>query len=291
MKSLNKIVILSLPRCGSSLLTNLISSAGYNVYTSENSELLKGSAFNPKGYFEDKTVTLLNDQIIRCVFGHEYSFLYMPNLDQIKSKFEFKTIHPSDYSYDLDNDSVFFPENFIQKIKEYTGAEYDIWGLTRMIDDGKWNKCYSINRVKTYDEIVKKIDEISNDFNYKKENTVLKDPRLNLTLPFFKFSDKTKFVFLTREKQECLSSMRRHYGKWLFTNNYLPNTDICSNYFNYKIKYQDFDYYYKTYNDSIDFILKDKNHIKITYQDILDKNISELENFIEAKIDTSLINT
>ena len=68
----NRVIVLSLPRCGSSLLTNLISSAGYNVY---GSELLGPSAFNIDGYFEDTKVTLLNDQLI-----HDQEYLQFGNV-------------------------------------------------------------------------------------------------------------------------------------------------------------------------------------------------------------------
>ena len=93
MQSSNKIVVLSLPRCGSSLLTSLIESANYEVYTSKDSQLLGSSGFNKNGYFEDRVLTLLNDQIIRGVFGNEYNFLYMPDTKTIQTKFKTKEIN------------------------------------------------------------------------------------------------------------------------------------------------------------------------------------------------------
>ena len=286
MQSSNKIVVLSLPRCGSSLLTSLIESANYEVYTSKNSQLLGSSGFNKNGYFEDRVLTLLNDQIIRGVFGNEYNFLYMPDTKTIQTKFKTKEIN-SDYFYDLDD--LFIPNNYLEHVKEYTGAEHDIWAITRMLDGGKWNKCYSKNNVASYVDIVAKIKEISEDINSSTSNLVLKDPRFNLTLPFFNFSDDVKYIFLTRKKSKCIDSMRRHYGKWLFTETYLPDTNICSNYFNFKIKYQDFDSYYQIYNDAISYALVDKFYIEITYEDILNKNLNALENFIGHKVNRDLI--
>ena len=40
----NKIIVLSLPRCGSSIITNLISSAGYCNQISSDSKLLEPKA-------------------------------------------------------------------------------------------------------------------------------------------------------------------------------------------------------------------------------------------------------
>jgi hypothetical protein len=286
MKSSNKIVVLSLPRCGSSLLTSLIESANYKVYTSKDSRLLGSSCFNKNGYFEDRVLTLLNDQIIRGAFGNQYSFLYMPDIQTIQDKFKTKDIN-SNYFYDLDD--IFIPNDYLEHIKEYTGSDYDIWAITRMLDNGKWNKCYSRNNVASYNDIGTKIKEISDDINSSVSNLVLKDPRLNLTLPFFNFSNDIKYIFLTRKKSKCIDSMRRHYGKWLFTETYLDDTDICSNYFNFKIKYQDFDAYYQTYNDAISYALAGKSYITITYEDILDKNLTALEEFIKHKVNGDLI--
>lgn len=288
MKSSSKIIILSLPRSGSSFLTNLIKSSGYQVYSSKNSHLLGSSNFNTDGYFEDNVLTLLNDQIIRIVFGNQYSFLYVPSIDVVEQKpNSIKDL--KDYSYDLDDDTIFIPDNYEENIKEYTGSDYDIWALTRMLKGRKWNKCYSKNNVDTYDNIIKKIKDISNDFNDRSYSTIMKDPRLALTFPYFIFSENTKFIFLTREKTHCINSMRKHYGKNLFTNKYLPNTNMCSNYFNYKIKYQSSDYYYETFNAIIKKHLTNKSFISITYEQLIRKDVSLLEDFIESKINMNIV--
>ena len=289
MKSLNKIIILSSPRSGSSLLTKLIELSGYDVYKSVDSYLLPSSEFNRSGYLEDNLLTLLNDQIIRMVFGADYSFLHTPSMDEIKTKFKCKVIEQSNYSYDITDDTLFVPKNYNKHIKQYTGANHDIWAITRMIDNGKWEKCYSKNNVKTYSDIMLKIKEVSKTFNNNKTNLVLKDPRLVLTLPFFNFSDTTKFIYLTRKNTTCLDSMKKHYGINLFTQNYIPGTDICSNYFNYKIKYQTVDSYFNIYNNTIEHVLENKPHIKISYEDILENKVSLLEDFIGKKINTDLI--
>lgn len=288
MKSSNKIIILSLPRSGSSLLANLISSSGYDPFQSKDSFLLEKSNFNRDGYFEDNVLTLLNDQIIKCVYGEEFSFLHVPTLEVIKEKFKNKEIRTKEYFYDVDDDVVFFPENYEENIERYTGSTYDIWALTRMRKGGKWNKCYSKNNIASFKQIIKKIKEISTEFNLK-DNIVLKDPRLSLTIPFFEFVDDVKFIFLTRNEDDCLNSMRKHYGINLFTDKLLPKTNICSNYFNYKIQYQSFQFYYNTFNKCIENFLLNKNFISITYDEILNKKIEHLEDFIERKIDRSII--
>ena len=50
---MKNIIVLSLPRSGSSLLANLLESSGYVNYTTDNSHLLNSSEFNKNGYFED----------------------------------------------------------------------------------------------------------------------------------------------------------------------------------------------------------------------------------------------
>jgi len=283
----NRVIVLSLPRCGSSLLTNLISSAGYNVY---GSELLGPSAFNIDGYFEDTKVTLLNDQLIKMVYGMKYSFIHTPSLNDFKTKSKTLPVSNS-FEYDLDN--IYFPPDYEDKVKQYTGCDWDVWGLTRMSPGRKWYKTYSKYNVKTYKGIIKTLNQINKTIDNITENVVFKDPRLALTLPFYTFSDY-KFIFIKRSKEDTLTSMKKHYGIDLFTSNYLPGTNYCSNHFNYKVQYQDFNYYYDTYTSIIEENIKDKNSISINYEDLVNKNtntINTLNNFIQGNINTNLLKT
>ena len=280
----NKIIVLSLPRCGSSVITNLISSAGYNVYSKTN--LLGPSVFNKDGYFEDTKLTLLNDQLIRMVYGNDYSFIHTPSLEDFKTKTS-SPLNQNDFEYDLDN--IYFPPNYEDKIKEYIGCDWDVWGLTRMLFNEKWYKAYSKFKVKTYSQITSALEEVTDYINNYKENIILKDPRLAIVLPFYKFTD-CKYVFIKRNKENTLKSMKNHYGKNIFTQNYLPGTEYCSNHFNYKVKYQDFDYYYKTYTSIIEENIKDKESFILNYEDLTDNNtINKLNTFINGNININLL--
>jgi hypothetical protein len=149
-----KILILSPPRNGSSVLANLVESSGYKNYTSDNSTLLNPSEFNKAGYFEDTLITLLNDQLIRMVYGDEYSFLYTPTLEQFKN---INLNYSSNFFHDIE--SPFIPENYQNKIEHYTGKDWDVWGLTRMFPGEKWYKCYSKYGVDTKENIIKTLIE------------------------------------------------------------------------------------------------------------------------------------
>jgi hypothetical protein len=280
----NKIIVLSLPRCGSSVITSLISSAGYKVYAETN--LLGPSVFNKDGYFEDTKLTLLNDQLIRMVYGGDYSFIHTPSLEEFKNK----TVYPAnqiDFEYDLDD--IYFPPDYNNKTEEYIGCSWDVWGLTRMLPNTKWYKAYSKFKIKTHPQIISALNEVTDYINNYKENIILKDPRLALVLPFYKFTD-CKYVFIKRNKENTLKSMRNHYGKNIFTQNYLPDTKYCSNHFNYKVKYQDFDYYYKTYTSIIEENIKDKESFVLNYEDLSNGNtINKLNTFINGNININLL--
>jgi hypothetical protein len=283
----NNIIILSLPRNGSSLLANLITSAGYKNYISEGSELMNGSDFNIDGYFEDTLVTLLNDQLIKATYGEKYSFLYIPELDRIKYPDSLK-----EFEYDIDEHTLFVPEDYQNKIEEYIGCNWDVWGLTRMIEGKKWYNCYSKFNIQNLLGILKQKETLENRFN-NSSNTILKDPRMALTYPLFKFNNH-KIIYIQRNPENTLNSMKRHYGKNIFTQNYLPGVNYCSNHFNYKIEYQDFNYYFNTYHSAIQYWINEKkdNYITIDFDDLLNKDpetVNSINEFIGGEINIDLI--
>jgi hypothetical protein len=88
--------------------------------------------------------------------------------------------------------------------------------------------------------------------------------------------------------------MQKHYGSNIFSTNYLPNTDYCSNHFNYKIKHQGFDYYYNTYNSIIKEYIHDKDSITVNYEDLLNRDettINTINNYIQGNININLLKT
>lgn len=280
---MKNIIVLSLPRSGSSLLANLLESSGYVNYTTDNSHLLNSSEFNKNGYFEDTGITLLNDQLIRLSYGMDYSFLHSPSLDKFKN---ILVTNNSEYSYD--NDDVFFPNDYSKNIKKYCGVDWDSWGLTRMLEGGKWYRCYDAYKVKNYTQILDKLTSIKNDVN-SKSNLIIKDPRMALVVSLYGF-DNCKYVYIKREKDEILRSMRNHYGANLFSDNCIDETEYCSNFFNYKVKYQSFDYYYNEYTSIINYFLMDKEHLIIDYNEMLNKrSIINLNKFIGKPVNENLI--
>lgn len=280
---MKNIIVLSLPRSGSSLLSNLLVSSGYSNYITHNSNLLNSSEFNVNGYFEDIGITLLNDQLIRLVYGSDYSFLYTPSLAKFK---EISMNNGLDYSYD--NDNVFFPKDYSNNIKQYCGVDWDSWGITRMKNGEKWYRCYHSYKVKNYKQILDKLISVKNDMN-SKSNLIIKDPRMALIVSLYGF-ENCKYVYIRREKNEILNSMRNHYGVNLFSDHYIDDTRYCSNFFDYKIKYQSFDYYYNEYTSIINYFLTDKEHLTTDYNKLLDKSsILDLNKFIGNPVNDNLI--
>jgi hypothetical protein len=276
---MKNILIISLPRSGSSLLSNLLNSANYNYYIAENSSLINKSCFNVNGYFEDTQLTLLNDQLIRISHGSDCSFLYP------SAKFNIP-IDYSDFYYDLDD--VYFPNDHIFDVKKYTGCDWDVWGLTRMGVGEKWHKCYSRYEVDSGKNIQKTLSKILNQFKAK-NNLIIKDPRFALVYPFYNSVD-FKIIYIKRDKSDILTSMRKHYGKNLFTENYFENTFFCSNHFNYKVKYQNFEDYFEIYTNYIKNFITNKDCLTIDYETIRDsKTISNINDFIGSKVDENII--
>jgi hypothetical protein len=288
MNNIN-IIIVSLPRSGSSMLASLIQSAGYNTNLINSSNFTSSSEFNRNGYFEEVRLTLLNDQLIRLKAGKNASNLFVTKehlkclkLEDIKNKFQ----------YDLDEKTVFFPDDFSKKIEYYTGKNWDVWGISRMIPGGKWYKAYSKYEVESLENIKKTLSMYEKTMN-SGNNLIMKDPRLGLVLDMFNLDkQKCKFIRIKREKSSVLKSMKNHYGSGMFTSNILPGSvDIVSNHFNYKIRYQCFDEYEKIYNEVMDKNLEHYDCITVDYDLILaHKNIKIIEDFIGSTINRALIN-
>lgn len=270
-----KIIIISMPRSGSSLLAQLLASSGiYKPFQSPflNSTLQGPSEFNEGGYMEDVYLSLLNDQIIRMKFGLDYSFLHIPSFDNYYSLWG-KEASPN-YKYDYDENTVYLPENYEHNPGKYTGKNWDVWGLTRMLKSGdKWYECYSKHFIQTSAGIEHGAEKISNLLNSSNENLIIKDPRLALTLSYFNIKDY-KLVFIRRRPFQVYQSMRRHYGNFMFSSLTPFNNKLCSNHFNYKVKYQNFDYYYHTYNLFCQYLiaLNPKNSLVVNYEDLIRKD-------------------
>jgi hypothetical protein len=256
--------ILSLPRSGSSYLTSMLLKLGKKNFNFFLKIKPNHYELNKDGYYENTFVTLLNDQLIRLNYGLKYSFLYPPSYNIFKKPNNFN----KSYSYDLDDTNVFIPKNYSNKLYDYTGFNWDVWGLSRMQQKKKWHKIYEKYNLKTFKEI--KLSKIRFERKINALNDyVIKDPRFLLTFKYYNLKN-FKIILINRDKNELLKSLRRHYGKNLFTKKYLPESKIVSNHFNHKVGYISYSEFCERYN-SVKFFLKKKFKSRV-----LDVNFNRL---------------
>ena len=256
--------ILSLPRSGSSYLTSMLLKLGKKNFNFFLKIKPNHYELNKDGYYENTFVTLLNDQLIRLNYGLKYSFLYPPSYNIFKKSNNFN----KSYSYDLDDTNVFIPKNYSNKLYDYTGFNWDVWGLSRMQQKKKWHKIYEKYNLKTFKEI--KLSKIRFERKINALNDyVIKDPRFLLTFKYYNLKN-FKIILINRDKNELLKSLRRHYGKNIFTKKYLPESKIVSNHFNHKIGYISYSEFCERYN-SVKFFLKKKFKSRV-----LDVNFNRL---------------
>ena len=196
-----------------------------------------------------------------------------------------------DFSYDYDEETVLMPYDYQKKMQQYTGSDWDIWGLTRMKKNEKWYKCYSKFSVSTYREIINSFHQLETFFNNDKNHDYFtKDPRYSLTSIFFNQTN-LKYIYINRNDNSKKKSMRDQYGKELFTRNTIKGCSYVSNHFNYKAKYISYNNFKRNYQKILNKIPTNKI-IKISYENLINKDNSEinkLENFINKKIITSSI--
>ncbi len=285
-----KIFILSLPRSGSSLLAQLVASGSYQTTLSGAGGSFASHEFNKKGYFEDVPFTLLNDQLIKLYYGLEFSFLFPPSFEEFVSVMKIrKDKYPEGYEYDVDETTVFIPEGFAERVQEFTGTTWDVWGITRMINGGKWEKCYSKNGVNTKEGIVKQMQRFKENIEKAPFRLALKDPRLGLIMPLYDFQD-VKVVWIKRGRKDVLRSMRKHYGPRMFTQQFIPGTQYVSNHFNHKVGYMAFDVYYDRYERAIGYCANRYQHLNIQFDDLVQGSVFEqLEEFIGSNVDRTII--
>lgn len=271
------------------MLANLLASSVYSPNIFPSNEFVSGSTFNADGYFEEIGLTLLNDQIIRLTFGAECSNLFLPNT---KTNSLTESTRRATFHYDLDESTIRLPENFSDKVLDYTGTTWDVWGLSRMQPGQKWYKAYSKFGVSTGKAVVESIETYSRSINQSETPLVIKDPRLSLTLDEFSLDPcKNKVIWLAREPEAVMNSMRKHYGKNLFTEETLPGIENCvSNHFNYRIGPQSFEQYQKIYNSALSCNVSPYETLSISYESILSGGaLDKLEEFAECKLDKTRI--
>lgn len=280
-------MVLGLPRSGTSLVTRLCISAGYDPEIFPDSKFFGGSPYNKDGYNEEVRLTLLNDQLIRGLYGGQYSFLYPPEVSDNLTAPNLS----DEFYFDIDKSSLSLPDDFENKLTHYTGTDFDYWGLTRMRENEKWYKAYTKFGLAGGLEI-KKTFLRYNEVLRKRKRLVLKDPRLCITGHLYDLTD-IDIVFVERDFAGIEHSMRRHYGPRLFSSNTFKCVNWVSNHFNLKVGPMSKSQFLSRYNDHLIKMRDKKLHsftvnYNLLVQGDLD-HISQFEKFLGQKVDKDLI--
>ena len=284
------LIVLGMHRSGTSLMARLCIDAGYNPSISDDSKFFGGSPFNKGGYYEEVRLTMLNDQIIRILYGEKYSFLNPP-----KSVLKKGSLLTNDFKFDYDivKQNLEIPDDFNQNIKKYTGIEKDIWGLTRMLPGEKWFKGYKKFGVHDENGIKKYLSKYSDAVSMVK-GSIIKDPRLCFTINEYNF-ENDKIIIVKRGAKAHKNSLKRHYGPRFLSNRKYSKFSWTSNHFNLKIPPITYNEFCDSYTKNITKIKQShKDFFEIDYENLINKNpilVSNLEGFIGAKINKDIINT
>jgi hypothetical protein len=298
--------IVSPPRSGSSVLAQLVESAGYipdiKSLNIEAVNKLSPSEFNPTGYNEDVPFTLFNDQLIKKLYGVKYSFLHSPPACLVEKALNKDLLEsdPSTYTYDLDESSVSIPCKYESRLQELAQHDWDVWGLTRMKPGAKWYKSYSRHGLSKDSEIISKLRFFRNYLtapNHPK-NSYLKDPRIIFAFPAYMNAlqeSNCKVLVITRNYPDLLRSMRLHYGHRMFTANTIDAFSYVSNHFNYAVEPQPFEEYIESISYCIKIIKRNcKNVLHLSYDRLMnaserDHEIKRLNYFLSSRINPSIL--
>ena len=282
------LIVLGAPRSGTSLVTRLCISAGYDPEIFLDSKFFGGSPHNPDGYHEEVRFTLLNDQLIRGVYGENYSFLFPPEFDGNKVASDLR----DDFFYDLNEATLSIPPDFEKRIMHYTGSDFDYWGLTRMRQNEKWYNGYERFGVSNGIDIKLVLEKYSKMI-LEKRRVVIKDPRLCLTFNLLDFKN-CDLVFVEREPQKIIKSMKGHYGDRLFSNKVFNKCNWVSNHFNLKVSPMSETTFLHRYRGFLEAIQNlDFRSFTINYDRIVSgdqRHITDFENFVSGEVNIDLIN-
>jgi hypothetical protein len=269
VKPVKPLMVLSTPRTGSSAIGKLLSDSGIKQFEFGDFQKQAASEFNENGYFEDSTLNLCLDNLIRFTFGNRNSFIFNKGMFPNKEAMLTNLCTNWDSVYDLDTQSVSFPEHYSNRFEEFTGHSWDVWGLTRMNIGHKWHRAYSRAGVESGKKAYEKFISIMEKFEVQ-TNVFIKDPRLIYLLPLVD-RDITAII-VRRNEENILKSMRNHYGPNLFTDNRLFE-DWVSNHFNYAIQPQTFDEFYRTYHLFEDYAYNNFDVHFMNFEDLHNEKI------------------
>lgn len=244
-------LILSMPRSGSSSLAKMLHGRGITPFAPRLEKVEQSpSEYNPSGYFESTLINLLNDQLIRLISDGMGSFLNNSFVDQFR-------VRPPELSgvldYDLNERHVEMPPDYTTRLKHYTGNEWDVWGLTRMLDGGKWRSAYSQSGISNTEGVLSATISFQREWaEASSQRIYLKDPRMVYTLHSLNLD--AKLLVIRRNLPDTLESMRNHYGPRLFTELPFQGYSWVSNHFNYRVPPQSFEHYVDNFERSIKLI-------------------------------------
>lgn len=273
------VIVLSLPRSGSSFVTRALHQSGLDLFVGPEAPGIGSSPFNLEGYFEDTWVTLLNDQLIRMTCGMNANLLHLPRMTEVNRP---DSAVISSYIYDLDESTVVHPRNYTQDVEHYTGTNWDVWGISRMVPGQKWYRAYSRAGLATGHEVMQGVQRLAELASAVDHPTVLKDPRLSLTL--WQLDLPCRIVVIERELAAVLDSMRRHYGQRMFTTQPFEGHSWVSNHFNYQVLPQSFEEYVEEYQSLLHRSIGDREHVFVRLEDIAAGNTEALSNFMGRRI-------
>lgn len=209
------IVILGCPRSGTSLIAQLVKSAGFDADGNGTKQLMKPNPkYNPEGYFERLDIVKLNDNLLKKI-NPSYNFLNPP----------------------LINDIISF---------------------------------------NTDDKELNKISSELNSYN----NWFIKDSRLCFTLHLYGLKN-ISIIKVKRNPKDVKPSMVNHYGD-------LFNQDVTQG--PHKVSKIVFEQYYQHVDMCIDWQRKNVPSTTINYEDVISGNVDKLNEFLDTKVDSSLIN-
>ncbi len=234
---------------------------------------------NPDGYFEDTWFALLNDQIIRLRYGIERSFL------QVYADDRPSMTGDRNFHFDLTRETVVVPPDYVERLPHYTGLDWDIWGLTRMMPGGKWHSCYSEAGLADYRGVQRARGRVSQAIAEAATSGVrmaIKDPRLVFTLPALQLD--ADVIVLTRADTKVKASMRRHYGPRLFTDQAYEGFQWVSNHFNYQIRPQSFEDYSAAFDAALAAALEGRRSLTVSIDELNYRGWQALEDFLGLHI-------
>jgi hypothetical protein len=270
------LAIIGTPRSASSALAKILVSEGWSVPKFGDAPTMSPSKFNTEGYFESTFLNLMNDQIIRARFGMDYSFLFPPKYSDV-TKLEIS----ENFFFDLREESLDIPSDYLEWIQHYTGEEWDVWGLTRMLPGGKWHKAYSTRSLSSGISLKASINAF-NQYLSEEKGMVLKDSRLTFTLDLFN-DNIDKVIVLSREDNGLTLSIRNHYGKNIFTSETCEPFPWVSNHFNYRVKPMSFDSYKDRYTSFSNALTKNKKVLFLDQSELRsDNKMNTLLEFIHS---------